>query len=357
MSLKPFAGFVSLRTHHCVTGSMRHIYAFNGHDLSEELLLGLGEGVGFIYWQARGQAPFLGGRAVPKPSMEELAGQRSGVTIGAHTTASPRKAHQCLLELLGEGQPVMLQVDMGFLPYFDFDGQEYHFGGHVVVACGYDPESGQVLLADRDGLHPVPLSSLEQARSSSFKPFPPRNGWWTFDFSGYRPTSPTEIQHAIAAQASGMLTPPIHNFGINGIRLAAMRIPGWPAIMDTEAIRQALFNTYIFISPVGGSGGGIFRYMFSRFLQEAARLIPDKRLNSSAEAFRKVGDAWETFASWAREVSAVPDPSPRLPECTPALQAIAEQEQCAWETLQHWSDKPLPDASPVPQSLTDSEGK
>ena len=88
MSLNPFAGFVSLQTHHCVTGSMRHIYAFNGYDLSEDLLLGLGEGVGFMYWHARGQAPCLGGRSVTKPGMEELAGQRTGVTIGVHTTAS-----------------------------------------------------------------------------------------------------------------------------------------------------------------------------------------------------------------------------------------------------------------------------
>ena len=357
MSLNPFAGFVSLQTHHCVTGSMRHIYAFNGYDLSEDLLLGLGEGVGFMYWHARGQAPFLGGRSVTKPGMEELAGQRTGVTIGVHTTASPRKARQYLLELLGDGQPVMLQVDMGFLPYFDFGGQEYHFGGHVVVACGYNPENDQVLLTDRDGLHPVPMAKLEQAHNSTFKPFPPRNGWWTFDFSGYRPASPAEIRHAITAQAAGMLAPPIHNFGINGIRLAAIRIPGWPSIMNTEAIRQALFNAYIFISPVGGSGGGIFRYMFSRFLQEAARLIPDERLNSSAEAFRKIGDAWEEFASWAREVSTIPDPASRLAECTPALQAIAEQEQSAWETLQQWSHESLVDTSPVHQRLTTFERK
>jgi len=28
--------------------------------------------------------------------------------------------------MLTEGEPVMLLVDMGFLPYFDF-GEEYHF--------------------------------------------------------------------------------------------------------------------------------------------------------------------------------------------------------------------------------------
>jgi hypothetical protein len=113
---------------------MRHIYAFNGHDLSEDLLLGLGEGVGFMYWHAKGQPPFLGGRTSPEPSMEAVAGQRTGVKIQIHHTNSSRKARQTLLDLLAAGQPVMLQVDMGFLPYFNFGGEAYHFGGHVVVA-------------------------------------------------------------------------------------------------------------------------------------------------------------------------------------------------------------------------------
>jgi hypothetical protein len=31
-----------------VTGSLRHIFCLNDHPLSEDMLLGLGEGVGFI---------------------------------------------------------------------------------------------------------------------------------------------------------------------------------------------------------------------------------------------------------------------------------------------------------------------
>src|SRR5512145_1564011 len=167
MTLQPFAGFQSFQTHHCVTGSMRHIYAFNGCDVSEDLLLGLGEGVGLMYWHAKGQLPFLGGRTSPKPSMEAVAGERTGVKIEIHYTASPRKARQTMLDLLSTGQPIMFQVDMGFLPYMDFGGEEYHFGGHVVVACGYDAETAQVLLAERDGLYPVPLADIERARSST----------------------------------------------------------------------------------------------------------------------------------------------------------------------------------------------
>lgn len=49
---------------------------------------------------------------------------------------------------------------MGYPPYFDFGGQEFHFGYHVVLACGYNPETRLVLIADRDEvLHPVLIES------------------------------------------------------------------------------------------------------------------------------------------------------------------------------------------------------
>jgi Domain of unknown function (DUF4872)/Butirosin biosynthesis protein H, N-terminal len=282
----------------------------------------------------------MGGRAVSKPGMEQLAGQRTGVTIVSHTTSSLAQARQALLERLSLGQPVMLQVDMGFLPYFNFGGQEYHFGGHVIVACGYDQEKQLVLVADRDGTYPVPLAQLELARSSSFKPFPPKNCWWVFDFNGYRPPDAVELRAAIAAQASAMLEPPIRNFGVEGIRQAARRIPCWPSLMSSQKLRLALFNMYIFISPVGGTGGGLFRYMFSRFLEQVAGLTSDERLSACAEAFSQIGDAWESLAARAKQVSAEPDLANCLGECTAPLLAIASQEQAAWESLQKIVLKP-----------------
>ena len=65
MALKPLDGFKSLETHHCVTGSMRHIYAYNGHDISEDMLLGIGAGVSFSYWHFKGQPPLWVDAACP----------------------------------------------------------------------------------------------------------------------------------------------------------------------------------------------------------------------------------------------------------------------------------------------------
>jgi len=254
MTLKPLAGFQHFPTHHCVTGSMRHVYVFNDHPVSEEMLLGLGVGVGFIYWHIKSTPPFIGGRANARGEFEPLACRRTGVEIEAHTTSSARKAGKALLEMLDAGQPVMIQLDMGFLPYFDFGDSDYHFGGHVVVVAGYDAESRQVLIADREPeLHPVSMDDLARARGSMHKPFPPGNKWYTFDFGGKRGPIAGEVREAIAEAAQGMLQPPISNFGVKGIRKTAKRLLKWPDVLDKEILRWTLFNTYIFISAVGGS--------------------------------------------------------------------------------------------------------
>lgn len=334
MTVQPLTGFRHVETHHCVTGSMRHLYLFNEYDISEEMLLGLGGGVGFIYWHQKGQTPFFGGRAAPKPSLEVIAGQRTGVCFTEHTTSSDRKAEKVLIDLLESGQPVMLQVDMGFLPYFDFGDQEYHFGGHVVVACGYNPDTCEVLIADRDAeLHPVHLADLAKARGSAYKPFPPCNKWYSTDFSQKRPPTGEDIYTALGEQVAQMLNPPISNIGVEGIAKAARLVPQWPDVMDEEKLRFALFNAYIFISPVGGSGGGTFRYMFSRFLLEAAQLTGNPALEMCADSFRQIGDRWEAVAAWCHELSEAPDPAACIADVGPMLETIAGMERTAWADL------------------------
>jgi hypothetical protein len=334
MTLKPLDRFQSLETHHCVTGSMRHVYVYNDHPISEDMLLGIGAGVSFSYWHFKGAPPFMGGRGMPKPSMEEIAGQRTGVDIQARNTTSARKARKTLLEMLDAGQPVMIQCDMGFLPYFDFGGEEYHFGGHAVVVCGYDAETDRVLIADRDReLYPVLMADLERARGSTYKPFPPKNRWYTFDFTHKRQPSATEVRQAIAEQAEPMLNPPIRNIGVKGIRKAAQMVPKWPQTMDADELRMALFNAHIFISAVGGTGGGCFRYMFSRFLREAAQIADDPRLEESANEFWHIGDRWEELGEWLLKTSEAADAASRLGECKAPLNTLADLEEAAWTRL------------------------
>jgi hypothetical protein len=338
MILKPLEGFKPLTTHHCITGSMRHVYVYNNHPISENMLLGVGAGVGFIYWHQKGAPPIIGGRAnFERPGVEGLeksTGRRTGVAVESYTTSSARKAERTLLETLDAGQPVMIQCDMGFLPYFDFGDKEYHFGGHAVVVCGYDAETRQVLIADRDGeLHPVSMDDLEKARGSTYKPFPPKHKWYTFDFSNKRQPTAVEVREAIAEQTTGMLEPPISNFGVKGIRKAARRALKWPGLMDEEELRFTLFNAYIFIDATGGTGGGLFRYMFSRFLREATEITGETRLNESAGEFQRIGDKWQNVAQIFKRGWKAQDPVAALAETTAPMVEIADLEAAAWGRL------------------------
>jgi len=325
---------------------MRHVYVYNGHDISEEMLLGIGAGVSFSYWHFKGQPPFMGARGnvgmAGQEGLEKTAGRRTGVVVDKFRTGSTKKAEKTLLDMLAAGRPVMMTLDMGFLPYFDFGGKEYHFGGHVVVACGHDPAGREILIADRDGLHPVPMAALALARGSKFRPFPPENEWFAFDFSGKRQPTAGEVRQAIGEQARPMLEPPISNLGVKGIRKAGQAVPHWGKSMAGEELRWALFNTYIMLSPVGGTGGGAFRYMFSRFLAEAASIpalqagtfAADPRLADSAVEFRRIGDGWEALGEWFRRTSETPDPASHLAECASLFRDLADQEQAAWTRLQ-----------------------
>jgi hypothetical protein len=337
MALEPFPGFRAFPTHHCVTGSMRHVYDLHGVDVSEELLLGLGAGVGFLYWHQKGAPPMLLGRAnVGRPGeegMECAAGRRTGVTVQAHTTSSARTAETALVAQLEAGEPAMLKVDMAYLPYLDLP-EGYHFGGHVVAVVGYEPTDRMVLVCDRDvALHPVPVEALAKARGSTFKPFPPRHGWYTFDFRDSHRPAADEVQAAICEAAIGMLEPPIANFGVRGIRKAATLVPRWPASIGAAALRGACINAFFLIDAAGGTGGGLFRYMYGRFLEEAAAITGDPALRGLGVELHAIGDRWQEVAELLQKAAQGPAPAEPLAEAGQTLEEIAGREEAVWRAL------------------------
>ncbi|MFI5842647.1 BtrH N-terminal domain-containing protein [Catenuloplanes sp. NPDC051500] len=97
---------------HCETTTLGALLRHEGLDLSESMLFGLGEGLGFVYWDAKNlDFPFLGGRTKPATITRTVAA-RLGLTLDVRETASPRKAWQNVTEALAAGRPAGLQLPL-----------------------------------------------------------------------------------------------------------------------------------------------------------------------------------------------------------------------------------------------------
>jgi len=344
-NLIPFDNCPSLDGYHCQTNSLAKIFYHYGHPLSEDMILGLGAGMGFIYWHMKGNPQsgfgdyvFIGGRANNKGFFDDI-GKRTGVKIRVISTSSAKKAEASLLEKLAAKEPVMLFGDMGFLPWFEFP-IEYHFGGHTFVVCGFDGEN-TVLASDMDqkaaGLkkgfyYPITLEQLSKARNSPYKPFPPKNTYLEFDFREFHNPRLQGILSSIKQTVESQLNPPIKNIGVKGIRHTAKEITKWPEMFGDRELRMNLFTLYTFIE-IGGTGGGCFRYMYSRFLQEARQITANEALGKASKMFDEAGRKFTEIGLMFKDAETMDNIKEKIRIASEKCNGIADIEEKAYSYL------------------------
>jgi len=339
--IEPFENCPSLDGYHCQTNSLAKIFFHYSHPLSEDMILGLGAGMGFIYWNMKmktGSYVFIGGRGNNKGFFEDL-GKRTGVKIKIVSTSSAKKAQASLVQKLEKEEPVMLFGDMGYLPWFDLP-EEYHFGGHTFVVCGYDGKN-TVLASDMDqkaaGLkkgfyHTISQDQLSRARGSLHKPFPPKNTYLEFNFDGFHGPLAEDVQLAIEQTIESQLHPPIKNIGVKGLRHTSKEILKWPKMFDESTLRMNLFSLYIFIE-IGGTGGGCFRRMYSRFLKEATKITGNQNLKKAARIFHQSAERFTKIAYMFKDAEAAKNLKDRIEMASQKFEELANLEEEAYKIL------------------------
>ena len=311
---KVIEGFKPLSGKHCVTTALRQILNYYGHSFSEEMLLGLGEGLYFGYMQL-GTGPMLTGRKKVF-EFEEVLARHLGITMRCKAPKEYEGAFVNLKAQIDKDKPTFIYVDMSYLSYLQMSSHS-HFGGHAVVVFGYDEKEKIFYISDRDGedfpvptskggamkqdVHLVPYEQVEQARSSTYRPFPPHHKYLEIDVLGMKPIDKKMLGEAIYNCAYAMLYPPAKFLGINGILKLAKGLPKWEQLGEREMVIAAITNSYM-IGHEGGTGGGAFRKMYGNFLIEAANYFKGDELTSIGEQFLEVGNQWDTVGNNLREL-------------------------------------------------------
>jgi hypothetical protein len=322
-------GFKQFVGKHCETSALKRVLDCHGLSLSEEMLLGLGGGMGFIYWYMKLMpSPFIGTRYGKGTEFPRNICRRIGADMTVVETSSPKRGYEELKAILRSGESAVVYGDMAYLPYLAIP-EVAHFGGHVFVVFGLDEEKDEVYIYDR-GRSPVTvsLSDLEKARGSKF---PPKHRLLKIEYPSQIAGLGTGVKESIRECCQNMLEPPIKNIGLAGIKKWADIVMRWPDQFKGINLYGALLNGFMYIE-ISGTGGGAFRSMYVRFLEEASFIINKPALKETAEMMRQSATIWTEVA-----LGFLPDSWPNLRRARDLMieknRLFEEQEPGALEAM------------------------
>ncbi len=279
--------------HHCESSSMRDLFEYYGFPMSEPMAFGLDATMGFGFFDTTSQVSFIPESDIPfflggkQGTIEpnSLVCRLLGITLRKQSFSNAEKAWKESKVLIDQDIPLLLRVDISYMPYEGFDEEldVAHFGGHAVTLGGYDEEKGVVYIGDTEfeGFQEVPINILKIARSSTYGPkfLHPTNTQFSMKprSDGKHPPLAAGVKLAIQKVVANMLRPSSNNNGIQGLKQFANSIPSWKDKLNKNitnlkgeevSLAHLMFElTYGYIET-WGTGGGSFRKLYKDFLKE-----------------------------------------------------------------------------------------
>jgi len=318
----PFVpGYVHTPGHHCGSTALRNLLAFHGTEISEEMAFGLGAGACFYYVTIEDASPtrWFNGRTA---RLEENFDRLTGAALELRTfEPGDGGAWAAARAEVDAGRPALLLTDLYHLDHY---GNSAHFPGHAVVLAGYDDEVAHLSDTGFERLQTTRLENLDRARHSDHPAYPLAGHMFTASAE----VSPERLREAVPASieaaARAMLEPEFPGFsGLDAVRRLAEEAGSWPEVA-TDWQWCARFGYQVIERR--GTGGGAFRAMYSRFLEEAGR--PEAPLAADA------ADAWTELGEALRTASENDDPEPDLwRRIDIAANRVATAEERLWTAL------------------------
>ncbi|MFW9827824.1 MAG: BtrH N-terminal domain-containing protein [Candidatus Thorarchaeota archaeon] len=334
--------FIHRTGYHCESSSMRDLFEYYGFPMSEPMVFGLDATLGFGFFDISGQSSFipesdilffLGGKqGTIEPN--SLACRLLGIKLRKQSFTNADKAWEESKRMLNQDIPLLLRVDIAFMPYEHFDEEidESHFGGHAVSLGGYDEDKGVAFIGDTefDGFQKVPIDLLKTARSSTYGPkfMHPNNTQFsmTCRADGKRPPLGGGVKLAIQKVVNNMLRPSMNTNGIQGLKHFANSILTWGNKLDKiitnskgkeRSLASLMFELTHGYIETWGTGGALFRKIYKKFLEELV-FHPELR---------------EGIRAWSIEDFGI------LKDCIPLIDESAQNWSLMAETLKNASDK------------------
>lgn len=307
--------------HHCGSTALRNLLAFHDVEISEEMAFGLGAGACFYYVTIEDASPtrWFNGRTA---RLEENFDELTGVALELRTfDQGDDGAWTAARAEVDTGRPVLLLTDLYYLDHY---GNSAHFPGHAVVLAGYDDELAHLSDTGFEQLQTTRLENLDKARHSQHPAYPLSGHMFTVGGEISTERLREAIPAAIERAARAMVEPEFRDFsGLDAVRRLAAEAGSWPEVAE-DWQWCARFGYQVIERR--GTGGGAFRLMYARFLEEVGR--PEAATAAVAAA------AWTDLANAFHAASENEQANPVLwRQIDAAANRVAVAEDRLWTTL------------------------
>ena len=290
---------------HCESSSMRDLFEYYDFPMSEPMAFGLDATLGFSFFDTtnnvsfipESDTPFFIGGKQGTIESNSLACRLLGINLRKQSFQSAEKAWEESKKLINQNIPLILQIDLGYLPYFE-EGENIHFGGHAITLAGYDELKRVAYIGDSefDGFQEVSIEKLKKGRSSKYGPkfMHPNNAQFSMQKrpDGKHPPLAAGVKLAIQKVVNNMLRPSINNIGVQGLRLFAQSIPNWKVKLQgktRDPLKRSISRARLMFELIHGyietwgTGGAAFRKLYRKFLEE---LLTNPKLKEGPKAWK-----------------------------------------------------------------------
>jgi hypothetical protein len=316
-------GYVHTPGNHCGSTALRNLLGFHGVEVSEEMAFGLGAGACFYYLVLDDASPtrwFNGRTARLEESFRELTG-----TALEMRTFAPGEGDDAAWEAaraeVDAGNPALLLTDIYHLDHY---GNSAHFPGHAVVLAGYDEEVALLSDTGFEQLQSTRLENLAQARHSGHPAYPLEGHMFTVTAAVDPERLRAAVPAAIAKAAQEMVAPTWGEFaGLPAVDRLAAEAGSWPEAAEDWQWCARFAHQVI---ERRGTGGGAFRLMYARFLEEVGR--------EEAALATAAADRWTELAAAFKAASESDEPAAApWTAIDGAAKRVAAAETRLWTTL------------------------
>jgi hypothetical protein len=285
---------------HCENGVISNMLRYQGINLSEPMVFGIGSGIFFSY------LPFFKLNGIPVTTFRPMPGtifkntsKALGFKMHVEKFRSPEKAMQALDTNLSKGIPTGMVVGVYHLTYFPASFR-FHFNAHNIVAFG--KENGEYLISDpvMENIEKLSYNDLKRVRYAQGIAKPNGKMYYIKSIPEQLNLS-LAIKNGLRRTVLQMIKLPGPIMGVTGIKYLSGRMRKWPKKFGEKEAARYLGQVVRMQEEIGTGGAG-FRFLYAAFLQEASEKIENYALNDASLQMTKVGDKWREFAVMASRI-------------------------------------------------------